>query len=431
MPTYTFSPTTPCQQRSTYDDTNCADAAVFGDEWPFYVGALSERRNRYPYSTYTALYDIIDEQADTYLTTTSKRGVKTTWWMNDTWMPSLSCPDCNAYARAGGENVVDDNGATSSDALPYLSFPFSVSTSSSSDATSYPMFPSLSTTRKRYFIKPNQVLVGPLFTQVRTSDGKCAAMPKVNQDFQDYYFKSCTVADSTIGAKPIFEPFGTDPTFLQTSELYRDSNTRALTQMYVFANESDGAVFSTEDGFDSSRYKSIDSNEISDGGVPYGFWPDQSSGGKSVKGFPIIFDININASRAAEFLAFMQDGGYMDSNTQSVTISMIVFNPEMGLFAQIQVTSALLGSGGVTFDYSILPFEANKYDLANPVKPDVFRFVLEIVFVTMLLLLFLKELAEMYSAVQDARPHDSILSVFRGLSRRVSMTPSYWHGHHH
>ena len=417
MPTYTFAPTTPCQQRSTYDDAYCVDVASYGDDWPFYLGFLSSRSYRYPYSTYTALYDIIESQADTYLTTTSRKGEVTTWEMNGTHMPSLSCPDCPAYSGDGGDYTGDEDGSRS-DSVPYLRFPFSVTVSGSQDTDAYPMFPSQFDTRARYFIEPNQVLVGPLLTQQRTRAGDCAAMPRINKAFERAYKGTCSVADSTIGASSLSAAFGNDPTFLETSGLYRASNVNILTQLYTYTNSSNGVVYETDESFDSSRYKSVGSSEVN-AGVPLGFWADQSSGGGSVAGFPIIFDININSSRADEFLLYLEDGGYLDSHTQSVQMTMIVFNPEMGLFALITVGSALLGSGGVTFEYSISPFEANKYDITNPEKSDAFRLFLELMFVAMLFLLVLKEFNEMYKAMKDSGPHDSFLAQLRGLATCV------------
>ena len=105
-------------------------------------------RETYPYSTYGAMWDVLATQlADT---------------LDASRLPSLACPDCAAY----------DERAAAGDGSPYQSVPFDVTVtpltrvgSEASNPDENPMFPKLNGTRRRFFSRPNVVLVGPLITQ--------------------------------------------------------------------------------------------------------------------------------------------------------------------------------------------------------------------------------------------------------------------------
>ena len=45
--------------------------------------------------------------------------------------------------------------------------------------------------------------------------------------------------------------------------------------------------------------------------------------------FPVVFDINLNVSRAAELLTYLRDGSYLDGHTHMVQFEMLLFNPEV------------------------------------------------------------------------------------------------------
>ena len=129
--------------------------------------------------------------------------------MSDTYLPSLSCPDCDTYSGR------------------YLAHAFNVSI-----ATKNPnaMFPGLEGVRTRFFTPPNQVLVGPMITQRRSKGGVCSNIPYNIDGIREHYRTGRTGA----GTKPecsipkakqtTKSPFGFDATFSPTSELYRQTN---------------------------------------------------------------------------------------------------------------------------------------------------------------------------------------------------------------
>ena len=75
-----------------------------------------------------------------------------------------------------------------------------------------PMFPALNGSRTRYFQSKNRVIAGILITQTRVELGTCDEIPSV-ADLQDVRQEAqCQQLDNANT-----EPFGTDPTFMETS----------------------------------------------------------------------------------------------------------------------------------------------------------------------------------------------------------------------
>jgi hypothetical protein len=72
------------------------------------------------------------------------------------------------------------------------------------------------------------------------------------------------------------------------------------------------------------------------GGLPYGFhhldMPEIH-----YDGYPVFFDVNLQQSRAYDLSTYMRDGGYIDELTAFVTVSLLVYNAELGLFALAEV----------------------------------------------------------------------------------------------
>ena len=315
----TSSPTVPavCQERADY---NCKDAV--GPEWPFFLSIEQARFGRYPFSLYTGMYQTIEAQKNTYLAHEEHiDGERMTVVedMDGTMIPSMACPDCDAYDG------------------PYQSMSFDTSVTSEN---MNPMFPGLETTRERFFLPPNQVVAGPMLTQRRIKGDTCVQLPSW-EILKTYYndgegASGCLALIESMGEADVAtskESFGYDPTFLQTSSLYRATNEEIITKLYTYYNITDGDSMQIDGAFDKNRYKRVTSDEVDTAsGVPYGFFYDQGTGDSGVTDYPIIFDINLNVSRASEFLTFMRDGSYLDGYTHMVSMEMLLFNPEMGIF---------------------------------------------------------------------------------------------------
>lgn len=43
-------------------------------------------------------------------------------------------------------------------------------------------------------------------------------------------------------------------------------------------------------------------------------------------GYPLVFDINLNADAANRRLQYLIDGSYIDNSTRSITVSLVTYN---------------------------------------------------------------------------------------------------------
>ena len=231
-------------------------------EWPFYLDVGSTRYFKYPFSMFEAFYRTIESQKMAWLAETTtevvydeEQGrnvpvevVTEVPEMDATRVPSMACPDCAAYDG------------------PFQSFGFNVSGLAGTNR--HPMFPGLEVTRERFFLPPNQVIAGPVLTQKRVKDVTCTHLPSWSS-IQNYYslerggclnLKKTSMHPRATLSKAVSPvaydeaPFGYDPTFLQTSALYRSTNEAKKSLLYVSDEEVDVSS-----------------------GVPYGFFYDQGA----------------------------------------------------------------------------------------------------------------------------------------------------------
>jgi hypothetical protein len=195
--------------------------------------------------------------------------------------------------------------------------------------------------------RPNIVLVGPLITQERVKEDVCHQVSQTRtytfllKAFGTDYKTSCRnfhtksvwdgLTQTTKFAALDNSPFGVDPTFLESSSLYRETNADIIDDLY-------------------------NTDEVYDTGVPYGFFVDSGAGddfgfpgdGQDYR-FPIIFDVNTNASRASDMITYLRDGNYLDRQSSSFKMRIITFNPELSLFAYITIETSASTGGGFSF----------------------------------------------------------------------------------
>ena len=111
-------------------------------------------------------------------------------------LPSFTCPECRSYP----------------DTEPYRSIPFTVDGKRSEN-----MFKQLNKTkpRMRFLSRPNLVLYGLLVTQTREKKKVCSAKGDTLLAKFEYLGKLCHAEESK-------ESFGVDPTFLESSSVFRE-----------------------------------------------------------------------------------------------------------------------------------------------------------------------------------------------------------------
>jgi len=317
-------------------------------------------------------------------------------------LPSLACPECLNY-----------NGN-------YRAINFTVEATEASN-TSYEnaalMFaePSSNEFRVRYLSQPNIVLYGIMLTQKRKESRNCPTNQQLHRssfvdDLQQNLAGVCSTTQAKLTkasrtASSIVDtyedavhlnkvPFGIDATFDPSSSLYRQEN--VATDFY-------------------SRDK------IRPSGIPYGFdhrmgatVTEKAQGKIYPRDFPVIFDVQANATRAQQIYQSIIDGGYFDSGTSSVTVSILVFNPETENFGLIESVYTNLPTGSVSADHSIDVYDIQYYATAF----DYFRLFLEIIFSCLLTFLLSVELNEMYQCYKNT---GSIIGYFLDFSNFVDI----------
>ncbi len=91
----------------------------------------------------------------------------------------------------------------------------------------------------------------------------------------------------------------------------------------------------------------LSAQEVAPSGVPYGFFPlSLTSPATPTPGYPLLISTSLTASRAAELLRALHDGGYLDAgSTEKLTLRLASYNPDLGVLAHWRC-DILWGAGG-------------------------------------------------------------------------------------
>ena len=162
-------------------------------------------------------------------------------------------------------------------------------------------------------------------------------------------------------------PFGVDPAFVKGSRSFRQTNIDLNRTATLFGP-----------------------GELSDNGMPYGFF--YSMGSATGKGYPVLLDVNANVSRANQLLDILEDGGYLDSATDTVKAQIVLLNIEDGSIIMLTITAQSQAKGSVSFEHELTFVDPSPYESTA----DWFRFALELVFLGLLAGLLCQEAAEMW-----------------------------------
>ena len=175
-----------------------------------------------------------------------------------------------------------------------------------------------STFRKARFITPYNQLVGALTITQRRVEVGCI-IPFRNDSIGRYESsKDTSLGPLCQGSRVTNSPYGEDPTFTTASRLYKG---------YV----------------DQNQYYA--KTECSAAGLPFGFFP-HSYDGKShgpkdpryivaaeASNFKVYFSERVTAVEAQNLVTYLHDGGFLDSQTQQVTVEILTLNSNLDLFA--------------------------------------------------------------------------------------------------
>ncbi|KAH8073894.1 hypothetical protein JL721_2444 [Aureococcus anophagefferens] len=125
-------------------------------------------------------------------------------------------------------------------------------------------------------------------------------------------------------------------------------------------------------------------------GVPYGFFYD--SGCPGARDFPVVFDTNLNRTRALELFDTLTEGAYLDKQTLDATVQMATVNVETGLLTYIEIVAERVKEGGIRVTDSYRVFDPRPYDSDS----DVARAFLELANVAIVLALIFVEIRELW-----------------------------------
>ena len=186
--------------------------------------------------------------------------------------------------------------------------------------------------RARYLANNNQVVLGLLLQTDRWATGNCSLR------FSNIVGNTCQLAQFSS------DPFGVDPAFVLSSQLYA--------------------------GVPASNF--YRPWELNSNGIPYGFFPD-SAGATT---FSVFIDVNFGQAAAAAVIQYLQDGNYIDGVTNSVTGTVITYNQLEHVFATLYVNFTFLPSGEL-----IATSQVSMVDLEPYLDTEDFvRAALEIIF---------------------------------------------------
>ena len=174
---------------------------------------------------------------------------------------------------------------------------------------------------KARFMTPFNQLVGALTITQRRVNGTCT----YKNDNVGRYSAMKDPAQGLIcrGDSVDYRPFGYDPAFLSSSPMY-DGTLEAT--LYYSVGERD--PLSVKD-------------------VPYGFFPHKYDGQNhthkkmdliipnEANNFKLYFEERLNGAHAQKLLTYMQYGGFIDSQTESLMVDAVTLNSQLNVFAKV------------------------------------------------------------------------------------------------
>jgi hypothetical protein len=148
--------------------------------------------------------------------------------------------------------------------------------------------------------------------------------------------------------------------------------------------------------------------ELNDDGVPYGFFSEAQTDVETETGitldfgtrpaaalnrYPVFFDRRISHARANELGVYLSAGGYVDSLTRVLEVTLVTYNRKLELFGITDV-SATLNEASNSWE---LAYEVDMIDVVvySDSKSDTLRKVLEAFYVICLGGLIVRELFEL------------------------------------
>ncbi len=224
--------------------------------------------------------------------------------------PRAACPASGGWPRCISGAALTQ--AVTPDACP-AQVPFGVWAYHSPGAAVVVQPPAPATASR--YVTPSNVLLGSVaVTQRRRLAGPCAghASASVERFFNG---TPCRLAREDA------RPYGADPTFLPSSDIY---NGKLVMSDYYNASEIVAAASTVAAGVN------ITTRDTALGFFPYqyGRAPGRARAG-DVDSFRLYFDGRLTQAQAAGMVTYLDDGGFIDTRTQTLEVGFISFNPSL------------------------------------------------------------------------------------------------------
>jgi len=224
----------------------------------------------------------------------------------------------------------------------------------------------------------NRVVAGVLVRQTRLNKGECGQGTLMDDKFAFFEgsWRHRNILDSCVLDKNNTEDaYGVDPVFLRTSTLFSIDDFLMMGNYY---NTSDPAEV----------------NQAANS--PWGFRYNKFGNKEFEKeGFFAFMDINFNQQRATNFAKYLEDGFFIDEQTESVEVNFIIYNGIYGHFTVCELYFTWDFGGTINIESNFKNFNGSPYQT----KADMGRFVMEMVFLSLILMQAAFEMKEVISSI--------------------------------
>ena len=218
--------------------------------------------------------------------------------------------------------------------------------------------------RERYVGLSNRVVAGLLFYVKRKELNVCD-----NDRFADLD-KFCPGNIET-------NPYGVDPIFKLGTPLFNADydNAKTISKIYNCSQIANATYDLRVEGTNITANNAPYCAELFNSrDVPWGFHSMDIS--KDYKnGFPFLIDINLDAAGAQRWLDYLEYGLFLsDSQTESVSAQIVVYNSELGYFGNTMVYFTYVDGGKIIVTYENQTIKVAYYENWQ----DMVRFAMEI-----------------------------------------------------
>ena len=195
------------------------------------------------------------------------------------------------------------------------------------------MYPPLPTVRH---VTPfNRLVGGVIVSQTRKAPAPCAALQHaVGKGFVDE--QTLCLSDKLAG-----EPFGSDPVLMSTSSIYNGKVT--FGSAYRAAEKGPSKFFEVPLGFFNHSYDAIR-------GL---LKPPALIRSDRAAQFLVFLDERATWSHASDMIAYLREGGFIDGQTEAVSVEFVTYNNNGNVFAHVTVSFTWDRGGGIAWDYSM------------------------------------------------------------------------------